>query len=73
MAGKPRNSIYCSFCGKPQDMVERLLTGPNGIYICDECIELCHEILQEERGSECEKTVTEGINDDGTLCSAFFC
>ena len=62
MAGKPRNSIYCSFCGKPQDMVERLLTGPNGIYICDECIELCHEILQEERGSECEKTVTEGIN-----------
>ena len=62
MAGKPRNSIYCSFCGKPQDMVERLLTGPNGIYICDECIELCHEILQEERGSDCEKTVTEGIN-----------
>lgn len=62
MAGKPRNSIYCSFCGKPQDMVERLLTGPNGIYICDECIELCHEILQEERGFECEKTVTEGIN-----------
>ena len=62
MAGKPRNSIYCSFCGKPQDMVKRLLTGPNGIYICDECIELCHEILQEERGSECEKTVTEGIN-----------
>ena len=62
MAGKPRNSIYCSFCGKPQDMVERLLTGPNGIYICDECIELCHEILQEERGSEREKTVTEGIN-----------
>ena len=62
MASKPKNSIYCSFCGKPQDMVERLLSGPNGIYICDECIELCHEIIQEERVGRKDAIVSEGIN-----------
>ena len=62
MAGKPKNNIYCSFCGKPQDMVERLLSGPNGIYICDECIELCHEIIQEEHTADKIKIADEGIN-----------
>ena len=62
MAGKPKKTVYCSFCGKPQDMVQRLLSGPNGIYICDECIELCHEILQEERITEKDSMVSEGIN-----------
>ena len=62
MAGKPKKTVYCSFCGKPQDMVQRLLSGPNGIYICDECIELCHEILQEEKITEKDSMVSEGIN-----------
>ena len=62
MAGKPKSKIYCSFCGKPQDMVERLLSGPNGIYICDECIELCHEIIQEEHKADQLKAADEGIN-----------
>ena len=61
MANKS-NKIYCSFCGKPQDMVERLLSGPNGIYICDECIELCHEVLYEERAQERNTFVNDGIN-----------
>lgn len=39
--------IKCSFCGKVQDQVRRLIAGP-GVYICDECIELCNEIIEEE-------------------------
>ena len=43
-----KDKICCSFCGKTSDQVRRLLSGPNGVYICDECIELCSEILEEE-------------------------
>ena len=39
--------LKCSFCGKPQNRVRKLIAGP-GVYICDECIELCGEILEEE-------------------------
>jgi len=39
--------LKCSFCGKPQDQVRRLVAGPN-VYICDECIELCQDIIKEE-------------------------
>lgn len=42
-----KNVLKCSFCGKSQDQVKRLIAGP-GVYICDECIELCSEIVQEE-------------------------
>jgi ATP-dependent Clp protease ATP-binding subunit ClpX len=38
----------CSFCGKSQEQVRRLIAGPGSVYICDECVELCHEILDEE-------------------------
>jgi len=40
-------TLKCSFCGKSQEQVKRLIAGPN-VYICDECIELCNEILEEE-------------------------
>lgn len=43
-----KDKICCSFCGKTSEQVRRLLSGPNGVYICDECIELCSEILEEE-------------------------
>ncbi|OLG09806.1 ATP-dependent Clp protease ATP-binding subunit ClpX [Bacillus licheniformis] len=43
--------MKCSFCGKTQDQVRKLVAGP-GVYICDECIELCTEIVEEELGSE---------------------
>ena len=47
MANKNNDKdIYCSFCGKPQDMVGRLIAG-NGVYICDRCVELCMNILEE--------------------------
>ena len=39
--------IKCTFCGKTQDEVRRLVAGP-GVYICDECVELCREIIDEE-------------------------
>lgn len=42
-----KNVVKCSFCGKSQDQVKKLVAGP-GVYICDECIELCMEIVQEE-------------------------
>lgn len=42
-----KGQLKCSFCGKPQDQVKKLVAGP-GVYICDECIELCNEIIEEE-------------------------
>jgi ATP-dependent Clp protease ATP-binding subunit ClpX len=46
-----KGQLKCSFCGKSQDQVRKLVAGP-GVYICDECIELCNEIVEEELGSE---------------------
>lgn len=46
MAKKNNEDIYCSFCGKPQEMAGRLIAG-NGVYICDRCVELCMNILRE--------------------------
>ena len=46
-----KGSLKCSFCGKTQDQVRKLVAGP-GVYICDECIELCSEIVEEEIGVE---------------------
>jgi ATP-dependent Clp protease ATP-binding subunit ClpX len=46
-----KGQLKCSFCGKMQDQVRKLVAGP-GVYICDECIELCNEIVEEELGEE---------------------
>ena len=45
--GEEKGQLKCSFCGKTQDQVRKLVAGP-GVYICDECIELCNEIIEEE-------------------------
>ena len=42
-----RGPYHCSFCGKSQDQVRRLIAGPGSVYICDECVELCREIIDE--------------------------
>lgn len=52
-----KRQLKCSFCGKSQDQVRRLIAGPN-VYICDECVELCDEIIQEE--------IEETIDEDTT-------
>ena len=47
MPKKNERSVRCSFCGKPQEVVKRIIAGP-GVYICDECIELCQDIINDE-------------------------
>src|SRR5438067_447372 len=44
-----RVQYHCSFCGKNQDQVRRLIAGPGAVYICDECVELCREIIDEDQ------------------------
>ncbi|MBQ6393526.1 MAG: AAA family ATPase, partial [Eubacterium sp.] len=49
MASRSDNKpCYCSFCGKSQDMVRKLIAGPNGVFICDECIDICTEIIEDD-------------------------
>lgn len=48
MAGKNSDNIKCSFCNKTQDQVRKLIAGPAGVYICDECVEICADIVEEE-------------------------
>ena len=53
MAGrKGEDIVRCSFCNKTQAQVRKMIAGPNGAYICDECIEVCSEIIEEELGYE---------------------
>ncbi len=52
MAGKKDDKIKCSFCGKPQEAVKKLIAGPMGVYICDECIGICRDIIEDEIGPE---------------------
>ncbi len=50
------NGLVCAFCGKPKENAKRLVAGPNGLYICDECLDLCNMILEEEElGSEIQE------------------
>ena len=51
-------NLKCSFCGKPQEQVRKLVAGP-GVYICDECIDLCSEIVVEELGTEEEVEIKD--------------
>lgn len=53
-----KGQLKCSFCGKSQDQVRKLVAGP-GVYICDECIELCTEIVEEELGHDEEFDMKE--------------
>jgi len=47
-----RGQYHCSFCGKGQEHVRRLIAGPGAVYICDECVELCREIIDEEQAPQ---------------------
>lgn len=58
MAKNNDDKVRCSFCNKPQNMVRKLIAGPDGAFICDECIEICMDILEEELEQE-EETVEE--------------
>ncbi len=51
--------LKCSFCGKSQKQVKKLIAGPGGVYICDECIDLCNEIIEEELAESSEVKLDE--------------
>lgn len=53
------DTIRCSFCNKPQSQVRKLIAGPNGAYICDECIEVCSEIIEEEFDYDDDKAIDD--------------
>ncbi|MHB8376941.1 MAG: ATP-dependent Clp protease ATP-binding subunit ClpX [Dehalococcoidia bacterium] len=53
-----RVQYHCSFCGKNQDQVKRLIAGPGAVYICDECVELCREIIDEESAGPAKTKVS---------------
>jgi len=58
-SGESKNTLYCSFCGKSQHEVRKLIAGPT-VFICDECVELCMDIIREENKSSMVKS-GEGI------------
>ncbi|MBR1984046.1 MAG: ATP-dependent Clp protease ATP-binding subunit ClpX, partial [Clostridia bacterium] len=47
MKNDQNNHLFCSFCGKPKEAVNRLIAGPSGVYICNECVDICREVMQE--------------------------
>ena len=57
-SGDSKNTLYCSFCGKSQHEVRKLIAGPT-VFICDECVELCTDIIQEEGSGP--RLITEGV------------
>src|SRR5699024_11012495 len=63
---REKGQLKCSFCGKDQESVRKLVAGP-GVYICDECIELCTEIVEEEIGME-EEVEFEEIPTPQEIC-----
>ena len=67
MAGRNfEEKIRCSFCGKSQEQVRKMIAGPNGAYICDECVDVCAEIIEDELGEGYEEEHGD-IAEDITL------
>src|SRR5207302_2574585 len=65
-----RRHTRCSFCGKDQSQVRKLVAGP-GVYICDQCIDLCQEVLEEDTKTTSQKRTKGGlIPNPKTICSA---
>jgi ATP-dependent Clp protease ATP-binding subunit ClpX len=61
-----KSTLYCSFCGKSQHEVRKLIAGPT-VFICDECVELCKDIIQEEKKSSLGKS-RDGIPMPKEIC-----
>ena len=56
MKNNENEQQVCSFCGKPKELVKRLIAGPNGIFICDECVEVCREVIKKDDEKAAEKS-----------------
>jgi len=61
-----KSTLYCSFCGKSQHEVRKLIAGPT-VFICDECVELCNDIIREETKSSLVKT-RDGVPTPFEIC-----
>ncbi len=61
-----KNTLYCSFCGKSQHEVRKLIAGPT-VFICDECVELCMDIIREENKTSMVKS-TDGVPTPAEIC-----
>ena len=61
-----KNTLYCSFCGKSQHEVRKLIAGPT-VFICDECVELCMDIIREEGKGSVAKA-QEGVPTPQEIC-----
>lgn len=59
MAGRNSDEIRCSFCNKTQDQVRKMIAGPSGVYICDHCVEICADIVEEEFEDDAEAFAEE--------------
>ena len=64
--GDSKNTLYCSFCGKSQHEVRKLIAGPT-VFICDECVELCMDIIKEEGKGSIAKS-QEGVPTPQEIC-----
>jgi ATP-dependent Clp protease ATP-binding subunit ClpX len=65
-SGDSKNTLYCSFCGKSQHEVKKLIAGPT-VFICDECVELCMDIIREENKTSAIKS-REGVPTPQEIC-----
>ncbi|ATG46264.1 ATP-dependent protease ATP-binding subunit ClpX [Celeribacter ethanolicus] len=65
-SGDSKNTLYCSFCGKSQHEVRKLIAGPT-VFICDECVELCMDIIREETKTSGLKS-SEGVPSPQEIC-----
>jgi ATP-dependent Clp protease ATP-binding subunit ClpX len=65
--GEAKNVLYCSFCGKSQHEVRKLIAGPT-VFICDECVELCMDIIREEHKTTLVKS-SDGVPTPSDICS----
>ena len=66
-SGDSKNTLYCSFCGKSQHEVRKLIAGPT-VFICDECVELCMDIIREEHKSGLVKS-SDGVPRPSEICT----
>ncbi|MCB1368940.1 MAG: AAA family ATPase, partial [Rhodobacteraceae bacterium] len=64
--GDSKNTLYCSFCGKSQHEVRKLIAGPT-VFICDECVELCMDIIREETKTSMVKS-SSGVPTPKEIC-----
>ena len=65
--GSSEKLLYCSFCGKSQHEVRKLIAGPS-VFICDECIELCNDIIRDEAQADAPSAAKSGLPTPYEIC-----